>query len=100
MPASGGKETGKDTGGSLGRARGPVAPGQEGRKQAELQVSDRIRLRLTGSPEAESVAAEHRDYIMGETLAGEWPEGDFDPQHSAERSLDQEHWRIELAKAE
>ncbi|MCH8844084.1 MAG: isoleucine--tRNA ligase [SAR324 cluster bacterium] len=83
-----------------GLARELVRTVQEARKQAGLQVSDRIRLRLTGSPEAESVAAEHRDYIMGETLAGEWPEGDFDPQHSAERSLDQEHWRIELAKAE
>ncbi|MCZ6747791.1 MAG: isoleucine--tRNA ligase [SAR324 cluster bacterium] len=82
-----------------GLAREMVRTVQEARKQAGLEVSDRIRLRLTGSGDVEAVAAQFREYIMGETLATEWAGEGFAPQFSTEQSLEQHQWRIELERA-
>ncbi|HUB75396.1 MAG TPA: isoleucine--tRNA ligase [Solirubrobacteraceae bacterium] len=52
-----------------GRAREIVHAVQNARKSAGLQVEDRIELWLGGEEELIAAAAEHRDYIAGETLA-------------------------------
>jgi isoleucyl-tRNA synthetase len=52
-----------------GLAREVVRAVQEARKQAGLEVSDRIALELAGDDELLAAAREHEDYIAGETLA-------------------------------
>jgi len=52
-----------------GRAREIVHAVQNARKSAGLQVEDRIELCLAGEEELIAAAAEHRDYVSGETLA-------------------------------
>jgi isoleucyl-tRNA synthetase len=52
-----------------GLAREVVRAVQEARKQAGLEVSDRISLELGGDDELLDAAREHESYIAGETLA-------------------------------
>jgi isoleucyl-tRNA synthetase len=52
-----------------GLAREVVRAVQEARKQAGLEVSDRISLELGGDEELLTAAREHESYIAGETLA-------------------------------
>ena len=52
-----------------GLAREVVRAVQEARKQAGLEVSDRISLELAGDTELLDAAREHESYIAGETLA-------------------------------
>jgi isoleucyl-tRNA synthetase len=52
-----------------GLAREVVRAVQEARKQAGLEVSDRIALALGGDEELLAAAREHESYIAGETLA-------------------------------
>jgi isoleucyl-tRNA synthetase len=52
-----------------GIAREVVRAVQEARKQAGLDVSDRIALVLGGDDELLAAAREHESYIAGETLA-------------------------------
>ena len=52
-----------------GLAREVVRAVQEARKQAGLEVSDRISLELSGDDELLDAAREHESYIAGETLA-------------------------------
>jgi isoleucyl-tRNA synthetase len=52
-----------------GLAREVVRAVQEARKQAGLEVSDRISLELAGDDELLAAAREHESYIAGETLA-------------------------------
>jgi isoleucyl-tRNA synthetase len=52
-----------------GLAREVVRAVQEARKQAGLEVSDRISLELGGDDELLAAAREHEAYIAGETLA-------------------------------
>jgi len=54
-----------------GLAREFVHAIQNARKEAGLEVSDRIELRLGGDDELLDVAREHEAYIAGETLATE-----------------------------
>jgi isoleucyl-tRNA synthetase len=54
-----------------GTAREVVHAVQAARKQAGLDVSDRIALALDGDPELLAAAREHEGYIAGETLATE-----------------------------
>ncbi|MDX1435152.1 MAG: DUF5915 domain-containing protein, partial [Gammaproteobacteria bacterium] len=82
-----------------GLARELVRTVQEARKQAGLEVSDRIVLRVSGSPEVEAALAEHRDFLMNETLATAWGERELAGAFSAEHELDDARWRIELARA-
>ena len=56
-----------------GQAREIVRHLQELRREAGLDVSDRIRVGWTG--DASAVFAEHGDYIAGEVLALELSEG-------------------------
>ncbi len=82
-----------------GLARELVRTIQEARKQAGLEVSDRIVLRVTGSDAVEAAVANHRDFLMDETLASSWGEDGFDPSYATEHSLDDNRWKIELKRA-
>jgi hypothetical protein len=52
-----------------GLAREIVRAVQDARKNAGLEITDRIALRLGGDPELLEIAEEHRSYIANETLA-------------------------------
>jgi isoleucyl-tRNA synthetase len=60
-----------------GLAREVVRAVQDARKQAGLEVSDRIVLHVEGDAGVTAAIDEHRRYIMAETLASEWraPDG-------------------------
>ncbi len=55
-----------------GVARELVRAVQEARKQAGLEVADRIVLWIEGDEAVTAALAEHRDYLMSETLASAW----------------------------
>jgi isoleucyl-tRNA synthetase len=61
-----------------GLARELVRAVQEARKQAGLEVADRIVLLVEGDAAVRAALREHRDYLMSETLASVWraPGGD------------------------
>jgi len=59
-----------------GVARELVRAVQDARKQAGLEVADRIVLLVEGDATVEAALAEHRDYLMSETLASAWREPD------------------------
>ncbi|MCZ6556395.1 MAG: DUF5915 domain-containing protein [SAR324 cluster bacterium] len=80
-----------------GLARELVRTVQDARKQANLNVSDRIRLNIRGSKGVEEALAGHRELIMAETLAAEWADDGDAAQFSVERSLEGESWVIGLA---
>ena len=81
-----------------GLARELVRTVQEARKQADLNISDRITLRIAGSPGVYDALAQYRDFIMAETLATGWGDRGFQPQFTVEHKLAGETWRIELAR--
>ena len=84
-----------------GLARELVRTVQEARKQAGLEVSDRIRLRISGSAEVTAALAAHREYVMEETLSNELlDDGGFGAEHEATHHLEDEHWSIGLARSE
>ena len=82
-----------------GLARELVRSVQEARKQAGLEVSDRIVLRITGSDAVEDAVAAHRDFLMDETLASAWGEEGFEATYVTEHNQDDQHWRIALMRA-
>ncbi|MDH3545804.1 MAG: isoleucine--tRNA ligase [Gammaproteobacteria bacterium] len=81
-----------------GVAREIVRSIQDARKQAGLEVSDRIALGVSGSAGVERALAAHRKYIMTETLATDWSVGQADALYRAERRLGDEAWTIEFRK--
>ena len=82
-----------------GLARELVRTVQEARKQAGLEVSDRIRLSVSGSAAVGAALEEHRAYVMEETLSNElFDNGAFGVEYTAEHHLDEEHWSIGLAR--
>jgi isoleucyl-tRNA synthetase len=81
-----------------GIARELIRTVQESRKQAGLEVSDRIVLGVSGSDGVETALQEFQKYLMSETLATEWQVGQNDPLFSENRTLDQEEWMIEITK--
>jgi isoleucyl-tRNA synthetase len=82
-----------------GVAREIVRSVQDARKQAGLEVSDRIVLGVSGSAAVEKALSSHRDYVMTETLATEWSVGQPKPLFSIERELGEEKWQVEFSKA-
>jgi isoleucyl-tRNA synthetase len=80
-----------------GVARELVRTVQEARKQAGLEVSDRIILGVTGSEGVEASLLAYREFLMSETLAEEWQIGQTDPLFREKRSLDAENWSIEIS---
>jgi isoleucyl-tRNA synthetase len=80
-----------------GLAREIVRSVQDARKQAGLEVSDRITLGVSGSEAVENALQVHRDYVLNETLATTWKIGHTDARFSADRDLGDDHWRIEIS---
>jgi isoleucyl-tRNA synthetase len=80
-----------------GLAREVVRSVQDARKQAGLEVSDRITLGVSGSPAVEAALEKHRAYLMNETLAIEWLLGHPDARYTAEKTMGDEHWTIEIS---
>ena len=83
-----------------GLARELVRTVQEARKQAGLDVSDRITLRIDGTPEVVAALDAHRDYVMEETLATGWGEEDWSPAYCVEHTLGVGRWTIGLARVD
>ena len=83
-----------------GLARELVRTVQEARKQAGLDVSDRITLRIEGTPEVAAALDAHRDYVMEETLATGWGEMGWSPVYTVEHRLGAGKWTIGLARAD
>ncbi len=81
-----------------GYAREVVRSVQDARKQAGLEVSDRITLGVSGSTAIEAALNIHRDYVMAETLATAFEVGQPEPTYSCERDLLDEHWTIEITR--
>ncbi len=81
-----------------GLAREMVRSIQDARKQAGLEVSDRIMLGISGTHGVIAALESHRDYVMAETLATEWQLDQSDAVFSDSRSLDHEKWHIEISK--
>ena len=81
-----------------GVAREIIRSVQDARKQAGLEVSNRIVLGISGSGGVENALAVHRDYVMAETLATDWVVGQKDALFSIERELADERWTIEISK--
>jgi isoleucyl-tRNA synthetase len=71
---------------------------QDARKQAGLEVSDRIVLMVEGDQQVSSALERYRDYLMNETLASSWQRP---PGASAFVSRQEEgdaSWSIYLAR--
>lgn len=78
-----------------GLARELVRSVQEARKQAGLNVADRIDLMIDGHRAVKDAIEHHKEYLMGETLADHWQ----DPRATVFRSEHREgevHWTILL----
>jgi len=82
-----------------GVARELIRTVQEARKQAGLEVSDRIVLGVSGSTGVTAALEEHREYLMAETLATDWSVGQQKALYREERTLDDENWTIEISRA-
>jgi isoleucyl-tRNA synthetase len=81
-----------------GLARELVRTVQEARKQAGLDVADRIALRVAGGGRVEEAMARFGDHIREETLSVR-SLGDGEPAaFEAEHELDGERWLIALAR--
>jgi isoleucyl-tRNA synthetase len=82
-----------------GLAREVVRSVQDARKQAGLEVSDRIVLGISGTEGVEQALATHRDYVMTETLSTDWAIGQENALFTIERELGDEKWEVEFRKA-
>ncbi|HSD68222.1 MAG TPA: DUF5915 domain-containing protein, partial [Woeseiaceae bacterium] len=82
-----------------GLARELIRTVQDARKQAGLEVSDRITLGISGSAGVQAALEEYRPYLMAETLATDWAVGQASPLFREQRQLDDESWTIEFSKA-
>jgi len=80
-----------------GLARELIRAVQDARKQAGLEVADRIQLFVEGDGAVMAAVAEHRDYLMSETLASAWQKpssGEF----VATQEQGEARWVIRLAR--
>jgi len=71
---------------------------QDARKQAGLDVSDRIVLNIDGNELVIAAISAHREYIVSEALVGGWQELSSPPAFSIEHRLGAAHWAIRLAR--
>lgn len=82
-----------------GIARELIRTVQDARKQAGLEVSDRIVLGISGSAGVQAALERFRDHLMAETLAVRWQVGQEAPLLREHRTLDKEAWDIELNRS-
>jgi isoleucyl-tRNA synthetase len=80
-----------------GVARELVRAVQDARKQAGLEVADRIVLWVEGDEAVAAALAEHRDYLMTETLASAWRRPD-ENAFVVRQDQGDVHWAIELKR--
>jgi isoleucyl-tRNA synthetase len=80
-----------------GLARELVRAVQDARKQAGLEVADRIVLFVEGDAAVTAALAEHRDYLMSETLASAWRKPEVE-EFIAEQRQGDARWVIRLAR--
>ena len=71
---------------------------QDARKQARLEVSDRIVLNIDGNELVVAAISAHREYIVSEALVNGWQELSSPPAFSIEHSLGAARWQIRLAR--
>jgi isoleucyl-tRNA synthetase len=81
-----------------GLARELVRAVQDARKQAGLEVSDRIDLLVEGDDAVAAAVREHRDYIMSETLANRWRAPAANDAFVARQDDGDARWVIKLAR--
>jgi isoleucyl-tRNA synthetase len=82
-----------------GIARDVVRMIQQARKDAGLQVTDRIRIALDAPDQVRAAVEAHHDYIAEQTLAASLFEGAFDASHRFENELEGQKLTISLARA-
>ena len=80
-----------------GLARELVRTVQDARKQADLRIADRIRLRIAGSPGVEAALAQYRDFIMAETLAI-WSSSTIPDGYQVKHQVQGETWTVSLKR--
>jgi isoleucyl-tRNA synthetase len=80
-----------------GLARELVRAVQDARKQAGLEVADRIVLLVDGDAAVTAALAEHRDYLMAETLASAWRKPGAG-EYVAAQEQGEAQWVIRLAR--
>jgi isoleucyl-tRNA synthetase len=80
-----------------GLARELVRAVQDARKQAGLEVADRIVLSVEGDDAVMAALAEHREYLMSETLASAWQKPSND-EFVATQEQGDARWVIRLAR--
>lgn len=83
-----------------GVARELVRTVQDARKQAGLEISDRITLRVEGSDRVQAALDGFRDYLMSETLSSSWADAGFTGSFQSDHNLADDHWNISLQKAD
>ncbi|MEE9446590.1 MAG: isoleucine--tRNA ligase [Arenicellales bacterium] len=81
-----------------GLARELVRSVQDARKQADLQISDRIALHIEGSDLVTKALETYRDTLASETLAEQWLSAGDVSCFKAEGAVDGEHWQISLKR--
>ena len=82
-----------------GRARDLVRMIQQARKDAGLNVGDRITLGLDVPEEFKAALATHGDYIASQTLATTWKEGSAGASQQMKQELDGAEFVIGISKA-
>ncbi|MEM8983872.1 MAG: isoleucine--tRNA ligase [Pseudomonadota bacterium] len=81
-----------------GQARELVRAVQDARKQAGLDVADRIELSVEGGERLAEVLGEYRQLVMDETLANAWLDTPGDEDHAASIRVAGELWSIRLRR--
>jgi len=81
-----------------GLARELVRAVQDARKQAGLEISDRIELIVEGDDLVDAALRAHRDYVMSETLASKWRAPPAAAAFVARQDQGEARWVIRLAR--
>ncbi len=82
-----------------GIARELVRSVQDARKQAGLDIADRIELAIEGSDLVTKASQHYREFIMAETLANRWRNmTNLADGFSTDGSADGESWRLTVRK--
>ena len=79
-----------------GLARELVRSVQDARKQADLQIADRIALHIDGSELVMSALAQYKDTLTSETLTEQWLSEATAGCFQADGAADGESWSIAL----
>jgi isoleucyl-tRNA synthetase len=81
-----------------GLARELVRAVQEARKDAGLDIADRIALYVEGDDAVAAALREHRDFVMSETLASKWQAPAPTEEFVARQDAGDARWVIRLAR--